>query len=103
MSALTLLAPQPTPLLSIDPPRWNAFVLGQPLRLTRLEFLILDALAEADGRVLTRLGLAERVGVYAASSRALDVHVCRLRRKLGPAAGLLVTVRGVGWKLLPEH
>ena len=91
------------PLLEIDRERWSASVLGRPLALTRIEFLVLDALKEADGRVITRFGLAERVGVYHQSTRALDVHVCRLRRKLGPAAPLLVTIRGVGWKLVPEH
>jgi DNA-binding response OmpR family regulator len=44
--------------------------------------------------------LADRVGVYNGATRALDVHVCRLRRKLGPAADRLVTIRGVGWQLL---
>jgi two-component system phosphate regulon response regulator PhoB len=95
------LAPQRLPLLHVDDERWEVHVAGYPVQVTRLEMLVLTALYDARGRVLTRDGLAERVGVYSGGSRTLDVHVCRLRRKLGPAARLLVTVRGVGWKLLP--
>lgn len=58
-------------------------------------------LHDARGRVLSRAVMAQLVDVYPATTRALDVHVCRLRAKLGPAADLLVTVRGVGWRLLP--
>jgi DNA-binding response OmpR family regulator len=88
------------PLLDVDTERWQTRVLGVPVQLTRIEFLMLAALHEAHGRVLTREGLADRVGVYSGATRALDVHVCRLRRKLGPAASKLRTVRGVGWQLL---
>ena len=97
-SPLSLL---PTvPLLEVDRDRWQTRVLGTPVRLTRIEFLVLAELEHANGRVLTRELLADLVGVYSGATRALDVHVCRLRRKLGPAAHKLVTVRGVGWQLL---
>ena len=88
------------PLLEVDPDRWQTRVLGRPVHLTRLEFLVLVELHRANGRVLTRSVLADLVGVYSGATRALDVHVCRLRRKLGPAADRLVTIRGVGWQLL---
>jgi DNA-binding response OmpR family regulator len=87
------------PLLDVDPERWEARVEGRLVHLTRLEFELLVALHQADGRVITRRAMSQLLDVYDAS-RALDVHVCRLRGKLGPAAQALVTVRGVGWKLL---
>ena len=98
----TALALLPSvPLLEVDRDRWQTRVLGTPVRLTRLEFLVLSALHEANGRVLSRRLLADLVGVYnGATTRALDVHVCRLRAKLGPAGERLVTIRGVGWQLL---
>ena len=93
-------APRPAvPLLAVDRDRWQALVAGVPVYLTRLEFMILAELYEARGRVLTRSVLADRVGIYSGATRALDVHVCRLRHKLGPAAGTLVTIRGVGWQI----
>jgi DNA-binding response OmpR family regulator len=103
---IPLQSPHPTsatrptvPLLVVDRDRWQTRVAGVPIYLTRLEFMILAELYEAHGRVLTRSVLADRVGIYSGATRALDVHVCRLRRKLGPAAMVLVTVRGVGWQL----
>jgi len=88
-------------LLSIDASTWEARVSGVLVQLTRQEFKVLSALHDARGRVLSRAVMAQLVDVYPATTRALDVHVCRLRAKLGPAADLLVTVRGVGWRLLP--
>jgi rhodanese-related sulfurtransferase len=88
-------------LLAVDADRWEVRVDGALVHLTRQEFRVLSALAGSRGRVLTRSTMASLVDVYPATTRALDVHVCRLRGKLGPAADLLVTVRGVGWRLLP--
>jgi rhodanese-related sulfurtransferase len=88
-------------LLSVDASTWEARVAGELVALTRQEFKVLIALHEARGRVLSRAVMAQQVDVYPATTRALDVHVCRLRAKLGPAASLLLTVRGVGWRLLP--
>lgn len=87
-------------LLQVDPERWEVRVAGELVHLTSQEFRVLGALHEAGGRVVTRNGLAELLDVYPLGSRALDVHVCRLRRKLGVAGQQLVTVRGVGWRLL---
>ncbi len=87
-------------LLHVDPETWEVRVAGEPVALTRQEFRVLAALHTARGRVLTRATMAQAVHAYPATTRALDVHVCRLRQKLGPAADLLVTVRGVGWRLV---
>ncbi|MCU1595704.1 MAG: sulfurtransferase [Frankiales bacterium] len=88
-------------LLSVDVDTWEVRVNGTLLHTTRQEFKVLAALHAAHGRVLTRSGMAELLDVYPETTRAIDVHVCRLRAKLGDAARLLVTVRGVGWRLLP--
>jgi rhodanese-related sulfurtransferase len=88
-------------LLDVDVERWEVRVAGALVHLTPQEFRVLAALHEAQGRVVTRVAMAELVDVYPATTRALDVHICRLRAKLGPASPSLLTVRGVGWRLLP--
>jgi rhodanese-related sulfurtransferase len=92
---------RPGPLLQVDSDHWEVRVAGELVHLTRQEFKVLAALSDADGRVLTRSQMAHLIDAYPATTRALDVHVCRLRRKLGPAADRLLTVRGIGWRLLP--
>jgi rhodanese-related sulfurtransferase len=87
-------------LLDIDTERWEVRVSGSVVHLTRQEFRVLALLHEARGRVVTRLLMAEQLDIYPETTRALDVHVCRLRAKLGPAGPALVTVRAVGWRLL---
>ena len=71
--------------------------------LTRKEFELLQALVDARGRVLSREFLLERVWGYAAAaeieSRTVDVHVRRLRVKLGREGRRLLTVMGVGYRL----
>jgi DNA-binding response OmpR family regulator len=71
------------------------------VELTRMEFDLLLHLARRPGHVHPRGTLLSElwglpVGV---ETRTLDVHVRRLRRKLGPAAELITTVRGVGYRL----
>lgn len=97
MTALSLVRPV---LLDVDSDYWEVRVSGHVVPVTPQEFRLLETLRDARGRVVTRPVLADRLGLYAGGSRAMDVHVCRVRRKLGPAADLLVTVRGVGWRLL---
>ncbi len=69
------------------------------LVLTATEFDLLTHLLRSPGRVATREALLSAVWGYAATSgaRTVDVHVAQLRAKLGPAAGLVRTVRGVGY------
>jgi DNA-binding response OmpR family regulator len=90
----------------VDVARMSASVGGQPLVLTTIEFGLLRALAERAGRVLSREQLLELVHGSAedAFDRSIDVHVSRLRHKLGDdprAPRLLKTVRGVGYVLTP--
>lgn len=74
---------------------------GRAVTLTHQEFALLRFLSQNRGRVFTRNQLLERVwGVdYYGSSRTVDIHVRRLRMKLGHALDHLETVRGVGYKM----
>ena len=70
-----------------------------PVALTPTEFDLLNHLMARPGRVFTREELLASVWGYAAhaGTRTVDVHVAQVRAKLGPAAGLIRTVRGVGY------
>jgi two-component system, OmpR family, alkaline phosphatase synthesis response regulator PhoP len=89
--------------LAIDATRFEATWGGEPLPLTRTEFLILLALGRGRGRVLSRAQLADGAlgEIFAGTDRAIDAHVKNLRRKLreGGAGDLVATVRGVGYRL----
>jgi two-component system response regulator CpxR len=88
--------------LSVDAARRRATVADQPLSLTTIEFDILDLLARAAGRVVSRdeMSRALHQRESMASDRSLDVHISHLRRKLTHAAGPgIQTVRGVGYLL----
>ena len=78
-----------------------AKVDGAELPLTLLEFRLLAYLVEGNGRVRTRENLLE--DVWNASpdleTRTVDTHVKRLRDKLGAAAEMIETVRGIGYRL----
>lgn len=91
--------------LSIDPGRHVVSVGEMPVQLTPKEFDLLRALAEAEGRVLSREFLLDRVWGYAAASeiesRTIDVHIRRLRVKLGGEGQRISTVKSVGYRLEP--
>ena len=88
--------------LVIDIPRHQVLVAGQVAQLTRTEFKLIALLAQRSGRVQSREQLLSDVWEYHSSidTRTVDTHVRRLREKLGPAAGHLDTVRGVGYRFL---
>jgi DNA-binding response OmpR family regulator len=75
---------------------------GQPARLTRREFELLRCLVENRNRVLSRSRLLQRVWGYAepVETRSVDVHVGRLRAKLGPAGRQIETVVGLGYRFV---
>jgi DNA-binding response OmpR family regulator len=79
------------------------FVAGAPVALTPKEFDLLRALAGARGRVLSREFLLDRVWGYSRAdeieSRTVDVHVRRLRVKLGSEGRRILTVKSVGYRL----
>jgi DNA-binding response OmpR family regulator len=85
--------------VSLDPARRLVTVDGTPLALTPTEFDLLGHLLGRPGRVFTRQELLATVWGYAshAGTRTVDVHVAQVRSKLGGAASLIRTVRGVGY------
>lgn len=102
-------SPQPQPsllrvgTLEVDIERYTLTVAGRPVDLTAKEFALLLALLEGKGRVLSRGQLMEKVWGYekgtGIDTRTLDVHIRRLRRKLQPEDGRIVTVRSLGYRL----
>jgi DNA-binding response OmpR family regulator len=93
--------------LIVDADRYEVTKAGQIVPLTRVEFRLLQTILEADGRVLSRDQLLDAVyGPDAADvlDRTVDVHVGRLRDKLGDDADqprYVATVRGVGYRAAP--
>jgi two-component system response regulator RegX3 len=88
----------------MDVDRHVVTVDGQPVSLPLKEFELLELLLRNVGRVLTRAQLIDRVwgSDYVGDTKTLDVHVKRLRSKIEPDPAeptLLVTVRGLGYKL----
>jgi two-component system, OmpR family, alkaline phosphatase synthesis response regulator PhoP len=77
-------------------------VEGQAIRLTRREFELLRYLVENRNRVLSRDRLLERVWGYdrLIETRSVDVHVGRLRGKLGPVGRQIETVVGLGYRFV---
>ncbi|HEY6213456.1 MAG TPA: response regulator transcription factor [Vicinamibacterales bacterium] len=77
-------------------------VEGEPIRLTRREFELLRFLVQNKNRVVSRDRLLERVWGYdrLVETRSVDVHVGRLRNKLGPAARQVETVVGLGYRFV---
>jgi DNA-binding response OmpR family regulator len=87
--------------LVIDIAGYEARVAGRRIDLTHQEFELLRFLAQHRGRVFTRQALLERAWgyQYAGGTRTVDIHVRRVRSKLGAAGELVETVRNVGYKM----
>ena len=86
--------------LAINIETYQAAVDGQPIDLTHMEYELLKFLASNPGRVFTREVLLSRVWGYDyfGGARTVDVHIRRLRSKLGKErANLIQTVRSVGY------
>ena len=91
--------------LELNLATYQATVGGEPLDLTFKEFELLKTLAGSPNRVFTRELLLQEVWGYDyfGGSRTVDVHIRRLRAKLGPEyEGMIQTVRGVGYKVVPS-
>jgi DNA-binding winged helix-turn-helix (wHTH) protein len=89
--------------LSIDETTYSARLESRPLDLTYKEFELLKFLAQHPGRVFSRSHLVQEVWGYDyfGGTRTVDVHVRRLRAKLGPEHEALIgTVRNVGYKFV---
>lgn len=90
--------------LVIDPTGYTVKVRGVPIDLTYKEFELLKCLGQHPGRVFTRAQLLQEVWGYDyyGGTRTVDVHVRRLRAKLGPEHEQLIgTVRNVGYRFDP--
>ncbi|WP_405533336.1 winged helix-turn-helix domain-containing protein [Streptomyces avidinii] len=104
-------APHPDPVrlddaIRVDHARRLVEVDGRELDLTYLEFELLAHLVSHPGAVHTRDALISAIWGYGniGDGRTVDVHVARLRRKLGPTyRGRISTVRSVGYKFVPQH
>ncbi len=89
--------------VTVDDATYTAKLGGQPLDLTFKEFELLKYLAQHPGRVFTRQQLLQEVWGYDyfGGTRTVDVHVRRLRAKLGPEnESLIGTVRNVGYRFV---
>lgn len=92
--------------LTIDEATYTARLRGRALDLTFKEFELLKYLAQHPGRVFTRAQLLQEVWGYDyfGGTRTVDVHVRRLRAKLGAEYEALIgTVRNVGYRFVPER
>ena len=94
-------APLTAGAITLDPSRRQVTVSGTAVTLTRKEFDLLETLMRNRGLVLTREKLLDTVwGIdFLGDTRTVDVHMGTLRQKLGEAASLLQTVRGVGYRM----
>jgi DNA-binding response OmpR family regulator len=88
-------------VLVIDPWAFSVHYEGREVRLTRKEMRLLEELARNEGRVMMREVLLDRIwGLRKyADSRTLDVHIRKLRAKLGNP-NLIETITGIGYRLV---
>jgi two-component system phosphate regulon response regulator PhoB len=86
--------------VEIDRAAHRAFAGGRELELTPLEYRLLEVLMERRGRVQSRRDLLQSVWDTQAAieTRTVDMHVARLRLKLGAAGARIETVRGLGYR-----
>jgi DNA-binding response OmpR family regulator len=92
--------------IELDTDSYRVTANGRPLDLTFKEFELLRFLAERPGRAFTRPSLLREVWGYDfyGGTRTVDVHVRRLRAKLGPELeSLIETVRGVGYRAADDE
>ncbi|MEX2492611.1 MAG: response regulator [Nitrospirales bacterium] len=92
--------------LIVDEGKHRVSIAGKGIALTVKEFDLLCGLMKANGRVLNREQIMETVWGYANAvdieSRTVDVHIRRLREKLGEEQKRVVTVKGVGYRFDAE-
>jgi DNA-binding response OmpR family regulator len=89
-------------LLSIDFADMRVTCDGTPVKLTRKEFALLETLSKTGSRVATRQHILDNVWGYEyyGDTRTLDVHIRRLRQKLGDCGDCIETVVGVGYRFV---
>jgi DNA-binding response OmpR family regulator len=88
--------------IDMDLDRWMVTIGGVGVDLTKKEFRLLQVLLEAKGRALSRDFILNNVWSYGTinepDTRTVDVHISRLRRKLGNFGDCIITVRNVGFR-----
>ncbi|HVF47326.1 MAG TPA: response regulator transcription factor [Pyrinomonadaceae bacterium] len=91
--------------LSIDFTEMRVACRGQNVKLTRKEFALLEALARNPNRLAPRQKLLDDVWgyTYFGDTRTLDVHIRRLRQKLGDCASRIETVVGIGYRFMGDE
>lgn len=87
-------------VLYVDPSRFLVKVGSEEIRLTAIEFKLVQFLMANKGRVATRDMLLDRVWGYdaALTTRTVDTHIKRLREKMGKAGDYIETIRGIGYR-----
>jgi len=88
--------------LTVDFADMRVLCEGDDVKLTRKEFALLSHLIKNTGRVATRQQLLDNVWGYSyfGDTRTLDVHIRRLRQKMGECGGSIETVVGVGYRFI---
>ncbi len=88
--------------IQVDRVRHEVRIEGKPLEFTATEFKLLSVLMERCGRLQSREVLLNDVWGYESviDTRTVDTHIRRLREKLGPAADMVETVRGFGYRMV---
>ncbi len=86
--------------LYVNPAKHIIEAAGEKIDLSYKEYSLLMVLLEAEGNVVDRETLLDRVwGEFYTESRTLDVHIRKLRVKLGAAGNIIETVKGIGYKI----
>ena len=86
--------------LYVNPAKHIIEVSGESVALSYKEYSLLMVLLEAEGNVVERETLLTKVwGEFYAESRTLDVHIRKLRVKLGTAGDMIETIKGIGYKI----
>jgi DNA-binding response OmpR family regulator len=89
-------------MMHIDFADMRVTCVGESVKLTRKEFALLEHLIQNSGRVASRQQLLDNVWGYSyfGDTRTLDVHIRRLRQKLGDCGNCIETVVGVGYRFI---
>ena len=84
--------------------RFSVTAAGKPVELTATEFNILHYFMSRPGRVLTRNQILSKLGSdrQFVIDRTVDVHILNIRKKLGRYGNMIITIRGVGYKMVEE-
>ncbi|MFN3341226.1 MAG: winged helix-turn-helix domain-containing protein, partial [Flavobacteriales bacterium] len=98
-SALNVASPESMSGISVDRERYLVFKDGEEMSLPKKEFELLALLLSKPGKVFTREAILNEVwgNDIVVGDRTIDVHIRKLREKLGE--DLIRTVKGVGYKL----